>query len=97
MTTTVEILEHARATIRQGWTQGASAVGSTGLPTEPWDPSACKWCLTGSLMKSIHQITGVDTFWFYAEAYVGNPPSEIAWYDMVCTQIEDLVEANPAD
>ena len=96
MTTKVEILEDAKATIQKGWCQRDSAVDEDGKVIPPWDSGACKWCVTGALMKSIHQITGVDISWFYNQLHQEEMPEGIEMYNERCARIEDSVGCTPS-
>ena len=46
---TKEILEHARALVDEGWTQGAYARDEIGSALFHDDPAACKWCAIGAV------------------------------------------------
>lgn len=41
------------------WIQGPSARDKSGLPTEPSDPDACKFCLVGGILR----VTGLNKFY----------------------------------
>ena len=48
---------------------GTSAVDSNGVPVSPTDSAACRWCLTGALVKGL------------TEFNVTEPADQIAIYD----------------
>ena len=56
----VEILEGAIETIKQGWVQSSLAIDSSGKEVDPTDSAAVRWCILGSLRKAA-QIDG-DTW-----------------------------------
>lgn len=51
--TSVEILEDALETVKSGWTQGANARDANWNLVPPTDESACRWCLIGSVYRSV--------------------------------------------
>lgn len=46
------IFDSMHATIKVGWSQGASARNDAGLAVPAWDPSARSFCLYGSMTKA---------------------------------------------
>ena len=45
-----EMLLEARASVEQGWCQGASARDGQGSPVQPWSPLAAQWSAIGGLV-----------------------------------------------
>ena len=39
------------------WTTDFNAVASNGVPIDPTDPDACRWCLLGAMIKVIADAT----------------------------------------
>ena len=54
------VRDQAVALLRQGWTQGDTAVDDQGDTVEPSDYKACRWCLTGAIDCAVGQIVPED-------------------------------------
>ena len=50
---TEKIFKMATNLVKTGWCQKAWAMNHEGRDVIPTDPSACQWCLTGALEKSL--------------------------------------------
>ena len=50
----IEVLTDARALlrVRGAWTQHHNARDSSGIPTDPTDPNACKFCALGAMQRA---------------------------------------------
>lgn len=60
-----EILREAARLVRLGWTKGAPARDSQGLPVVSDDPEAVCWCAYGALTKAVQGRR--DSNWFALE------------------------------
>lgn len=61
--TIVEVLEEAIQSVKSGWTQGALARDVIEKEVAVTDESACSWCITGAIYRSIKY---VPRFWWTA-------------------------------
>lgn len=50
----VGVLEGAKELIKLGWIRGKWAVNEKGENVEPWDESACKFCIEGAILAVTH-------------------------------------------
>lgn len=95
----VEILEFSRDLVKAGWTRGVWAENNTDESVDPTDPSACSFCLLGSVKRAKHVLKATsveERSAVKALEYVlsTNYPTLIYFNDLQCTEgpVIDLVD-----